>query len=211
MTIEQTKERYAQIVKWRSGDNPKTLQWIGDQYGITRERIRQIYPEGKCVVPQTKELICLGCDKSFTVSIGENKLTCSAECLSEYFKRRRLQLSRRATKFCPLCKKDVLYSNYTKRKDEPLLAIAYCRPCMGVKVREWRDENPERYKEVSIKASKKWQANNKEQFRESCKRRYYRLKKEHPEKIKAYWKKSYAKKKAKRELARKSLLMKIFE
>ena len=74
--------RRANILRMRRSNPCVTLQVIGDEFGVTRERVRQILlEEGKPTVAYRQTYLCTQCGKDVGVV---PKLFCSPKCRHEY-------------------------------------------------------------------------------------------------------------------------------
>lgn len=76
------KTRQRNIVRMRRNNPCATLQEVGDRFGVTRERARQILEQaGEPTVAYQQTYLCLQCDKD----IGRKpRLFCSPECRHNY-------------------------------------------------------------------------------------------------------------------------------
>jgi len=170
----------------------QTLQEVGDAYGVTRERIRQILSLYDLKTPKKqvfKYCKTPGCPKTFTQNIKTDNELCKA-CYAykrTHEKNPEMKRNRRAHELVPICKiescarpvraralcnyhynKEIIYSNpeaYNRR-------LEYYRRA----TKERYHSDPE-YRARISERTRRWQRANKERVN-AMNRRAYRLKKQ---------------------------------
>ena len=94
LTREQREERKVSIYTMRSLG--KTYKEIGDEFGISRERVRQIGLKiedgnpilfGNIQIKGKIERICPVCQKTFLVYSSKKKRVCSMKCKGEFYRK----------------------------------------------------------------------------------------------------------------------------
>jgi len=108
-------------------------------------------------------------------------------------------------KCCTKCKIEKPLTEFYKHKGKKSGLMSECKSCKDVKNREWREENPDKVKEIV----KKWQEKNPDK----CKEYFSKWKEENPEKLKEYqdeYQKKYNKenREKRREIERRYALKK---
>lgn len=181
LTPQQTQEI---IFKRASGDF--TLRELGEEYGVSRERIRQItnmpglkknYPVKRCV-RCFQEFINYGTPREICTTIcrGEIKAVKCITCGADFFRKQN------STGHCQEC-----YKLYRKQKMRGYLNSPHGKQ----KNKEWRDSHPEKQKQYS----RTWYIKQDKELMKLKAAKYYR---ENRGRIQEYFREQHLKRKAQR-------------
>jgi hypothetical protein len=75
------------VIKKRELNPCATIQQIGDEFGISRERVRQILASENLPTRHwvQRRFICNNCGMTFTRARNKSRIFCSAKCKKEYY------------------------------------------------------------------------------------------------------------------------------
>ena len=184
----------------------KTLEEIGSVYKLTRERVRQILSAFPEYETRTKShnmqkhspfYVCANCGKEFGsyqkyLKIREaGKIFCSSACGREDRNKRMEQVTEKLCMTCGIIKPIEGY--YLHKGKYKFVFYTECKECFSARNCRWKKNNPERAKEIGIKATKNYYKKYrndpvfKERLREYWRKNYLL----HGDRIRAYYRERY--------------------
>lgn len=121
-------------------DKKKTLEWIGEKFGFTKQRVGQIlwqfpkyvkrgYKQNNGAV--LREWKCENCGKNHKTYLKGKRRFCDPICLSKYLGKKRAAVTERK---CARCKKiKPIWDFYRRAGKDPRFGpprkMAYCKRC----------------------------------------------------------------------------------
>ncbi len=160
----------------------KTLNQVGDIYGVTRERVRQViseFPDYKehrekfgNNVEHPAEFIkkqCPTCFRGFSIPVYDenqkNKNYCSRRCLNQSFIDKWRNIKEKVCTRCEVLKPiEEFYATYSNVN--PFERSSHCKKCHAILTIDWGKRNPEKKKEAQDRAVRKYRLKNRDKILE---------------------------------------------